>query len=269
MLGKLLKHEFMATGRFMWVIYAAMVALSVGANFSLRYLERGTNQILEALTVLVTVIWALSLVIGMVATIVLMVRQFQKNLLTDEGYLMFTLPGTVHHLVLSKIIVAAVWFMASIAVIILCCVIAVFESSFLRGITEFFRAVADAMTVKFAINGTAVIIELLVLLFLGCASACLQFYSAISIGYGFNNHKALWSVVFYFIQSTVLQVLGIILMVMFANSEIMVSSNVVVRMTEMQAWHLEMLIFCGLELILCAVFYIITVLNLQKRLNLA
>ena len=32
MLTKLLKHEFRATARFMWVIYAAMLVLSLGST---------------------------------------------------------------------------------------------------------------------------------------------------------------------------------------------------------------------------------------------
>ena len=37
MLGKLLKHEFRATARVMWVIYAAMLMLSIGSHFAIRY----------------------------------------------------------------------------------------------------------------------------------------------------------------------------------------------------------------------------------------
>ena len=47
------------------------------------------------------------------------------------------------------------------------------------------------------------------------------------------------------------------------------SMEITIRLTQMQAWHLTMLLYCGLELVLCAVFYIITVMNLKKRLNLA
>ena len=39
MLGKLLKHEFRATARIMWVLYAAMLVLSVGMHFAIRYMQ--------------------------------------------------------------------------------------------------------------------------------------------------------------------------------------------------------------------------------------
>lgn len=265
MLSKLLKHEFMATGRMMWVIYAAMASLSVGANFSIRYLSRGTSKILEALMIALLILWGLSLVIGMVATVVLMVRQFYKNLLTDEGYLMFTLPGTVHQLVLSKIITAAVWTVTSIAVLMLCGLIAAFNSSFFKDLTDLLRMLAEYN----ALNSTVILLEVVVVLFLSCAASCLQFYSAMSIGHGFTNHKILWSVVAYFIQYTVLQILGVIVMVVLVGSAGSSDAAVATQLTPMKMTHLTMLITGGVELLLSAVFYVITVVNLQKRLNLA
>ncbi len=41
-----------------------------------------------------------------VMSVVLMVNRFRSNLLSDEGYVMFSLPVSVHELVWSKIIVS-------------------------------------------------------------------------------------------------------------------------------------------------------------------
>ncbi len=269
MLRKLMKHEFRATGRIMWVIYAAMALLSVFANVAMRLIDT-QNAVMSALSVLVLVLWTLALVFGVVMTFVLMIRQFHKNLLTDEGYLMFTLPGTVHHLVLSKLIVATVWFMVSILVVLLCVLIAVVDNVLLREALNMFREMFRWMTVRNALNGTTVIIEVLVLLFVSIALSCLQFYSAMAVGYGFTGHKGLWSVVNYFGMQIVLQVLGTLLMVAFGDSLISVTeAGVMASLSPMQSWHLSMLGSTALSLALSAVFYIITVVNLQKRLNLS
>ena len=91
MLGKLLKHEFRATARFMWVIYAAMLVLSLGSHFAIRYMDRPeTFSILRILAVAVTFLWVMALIFGAVMTLVMMVQRFYKNYLTDEGYLMFS-----------------------------------------------------------------------------------------------------------------------------------------------------------------------------------
>ena len=272
MLSKLLKHEFQATGRFMWVIYAAMLALSVGANVSFRLMDLDhSNRILNAIAVLLMIAWVLALVIGGVMIIVLLIQRFYKNLLTDEGYLMFTLPATAHQLVLSKLIVAVVWFLVTIVAYALCVFVAVFENLMLRDMVDFFRMVFQHMTARYALNGTAIIVEVLVLLFVGIASSCLQFYSAMAIGYGFTNHKALWSVVFYFLMQFILQVISTVVLVAtdFLAPVQTVVAGVTRNLTGMQIWHLGMLSTIAVMLVISVVFYIITVLNLQKRLNLA
>ena len=270
MLSKLIKHEFKATSRFMWVIYVAMLALSVGANVSIRLLDRGTtSRVLAGIAVTLMVVWVLALIIGMTLTIVLLVKQFHKNLLTDEGYLMFTLPASVHHLVLSKLITAVVWMMVTVVVLLLSVMVAVFENAMLRDFVDFMRNLFDAMTVRYALNGTVIVLEILAALFVGIACSCLQFYSAMAIGYGFNSHKALWSVVVYFGISFVIQLISTVVLAAtdFLSPVVTVVDGM--HLTAMKLWHLTMLSSIGVSLVLCAVFYIITVVNLQKRLNLS
>lgn len=266
MLRKLIKHEFRATGRFMWVIYLAMLVLSVAANVSMRMLDRTDNRILNGIMIFVLVAWVLALVIGGVMITVLLIQRFYKNLLTDEGYLMFTLPATAHHLVLSKLIVAVVWFVVTILAYVLCVFLAVVDNAVLRNMMEILRTMYESFSAHYAINGVAVVLEVLLLLVVSTAASCLQFYSAMSIGYGFTNHKGLWSVVSYFIISFALQIISTVAM---AGTDLLDLGEGIMDLTAMQTWHLTMLGATGVMLVLGAVFYIITVLNLQKRLNLS
>ncbi|MDD6023264.1 MAG: hypothetical protein PUC06_03345 [Oscillospiraceae bacterium] len=267
MLRKLLKHEFRATGRFMWVIYLAMLVLSVAANVSMRMLDRTDNSILNGIMVMVLVAWVLTLIIGGVMITVLLIQRFYKNLLTDEGYLMFTLPTTVHHLVLSKLIVTVVWFLVTMVAYVLCVFLAVVSNEMVRDILDVVRSAFAYFSLKYAMNGVAIVLEVLLLLVVSTAVSCLQFYGAMSIGYGFTNHKGLWSVASYFVFGFVLQILAVI--VTAATSILTVPAGFPVSLTAMQTWHLAMLGSTGAMLVLGAVFYIITVLNLQKRLNLS
>ena len=267
MLGKLLKHEFIATARVMWVIYAAMAGLSVFANLSIRGLSRQEpHGVILGLMYLSVILWVMSLVIGFVAVVVLLIKRFHKNLLTDEGYLMFTLPSTVHHLVLSKLIVAAVWIMVTFAADALCVGIGFFRLDIIKEVLEGVEEIMESLTVSFALNGTAMAIELLLLAFVGCALSCLQFYSAMSIGYGFSGHKALWSVVFYFIQVTVLQIISTVIVASLPQTFLHMAAEFVDNMTGV---HVSLLGSCLMELILAAVFYFLTVWNLKHRLNLS
>ncbi len=268
MLRKLLKHELIATGRMMWVIYVAMAALSVAANLSMRVMSLSIADFLlvRILLTLVLVAWGFSLVLGVLATLVLMVRRFYSNLLTDQGYLMFTLPTTPHQLVLSKLIVAALWLLLSIFMVVLCLVIAFLSGGFLQEAGEILGGIFQTLTARYALNGVAIVLELLILAFVASAANILQFYSAMSLGYGFTNHKALWSVVMYFLQSFALRVISTVLLVTPLNALSLPDGGF--PLTTMQSVHLTMLSLLGLELVFCAIFYILTVVNLQKRLNL-
>ena len=267
MLKKLLKHEFIATGRLMWVVYAAMALLSVAANVAIRVMTLHSVShllLVRLLLILIIVSWVLSLVLGLVGTLVLMIRRFHNNLLTDQGYLMFTLPVSTHALVLSKLIVSAVWMLLSILMVGLCLLIAFLSGGLIHELGEMLQVSFLCVTKTYALNGAVLVLELLLLTYVGAAASMLQFYSAMSLGYGFTNHKALWSVVMYFVQSFVIQLLSLVLM-----STPLERSLLIPTLPSSQIIHLFLLSTLALELVLCGVFYLLTVVNLKKRLNLA
>lgn len=266
MFGKLLKHEFRATGRFMWILYVAMLVLSLGSHFSMLYLDTENGPVvLSILAVVVTVLWVLSLIFGIAMTVILMVNRFHKNLLTDEGYLMFTLPTGVHSLIFSKLIVAVVWALATILVMILGVALAVMDSSILQELGDTFGLMFQYMDAELGLNLAAMAAELILLGVLALASAMLQFYAAMAIGYGFNGHKLLLSVVFYFVISIAFQVIGSLAMTLGGDSSLMMTMEI----ESMTGWHLVMLGALGSQLLSGAVLYFLTAWNLKKRLNLS
>ncbi len=271
MLGKLLKHEFHATGRVMWVIYVAMLGLSVVANVAFRLLDNPaiTFALIRAMLKLAIATWVLSLIIGGVATVVLMVKRFHKNLLTDEGYLMFTLPANVHQLVFAKLIAAAVWLLATVAVIALSVLIGAAGEAFDIRLTLSLLFNND-LTALETLSVVTIILELILMALLSCAGSCLQFYSAMSIGHGFASHKVLWSVVFYFVQCFVLQVLSVAVIVPLAiyGETVTTLPLWLESMAPLAIWHLSVLVLCLIQVIIGGVFYFLTVINLRKRLNL-
>jgi hypothetical protein len=89
-----------------------------------------------------------------------------------------------------------------------------------------------------------------------------------SIGYGFVNHKTLWSVVSFFGIQIILQFLGSFLLVGVTDSGLL-NWVITIDISSMEQWHLSMLGAGLSELIFGLIFYCITVWNLKKRLNLA
>ena len=201
MLKKLMKHEFRATLRVMAPVYLLLLATSVGARFSISGLLETDSGLLDLLGGLLVVAFAVTMAAVCLLTAFLMVYRFYQNLLRDEGYVMMTLPVSVHQQVWAKLLVSLVWFLATAAVVALGGLILVFRidlvESFWAGMQELLRALFINANIP-AINAWLFYLEIFVLMIAGCLQVCLQFYSAMAIGHSFSNHKILWSIASYF-----------------------------------------------------------------------
>ena len=102
MLGKLIKYEYKSTARTFFPIYIALLLVAV-IN---RVFRMGDIDMAWGISTLALV--GLFIALG-VLTIIVIVQRFNKNLLGDEGYLMFTLPVNSEQLILSKLVISIVW----------------------------------------------------------------------------------------------------------------------------------------------------------------
>lgn len=105
MLSKLLKYEFRDTARVIPFFYLIVLTLTVMV-FTSKQLEIGWF-IVTSSTLLI--IFGIATV---VITFVLIVLRFYRNLYSNEGYLMFTLPVKPVLLLASKVIVSYIWIIA-------------------------------------------------------------------------------------------------------------------------------------------------------------
>lgn len=221
MLGKLIKHEFRATGRLMVPLFGALLLLAVFVRVSDLILSRADAPVFfEALNSLLLVVYVLAILGVTVFATILMVKRFHQNFLTDEGYLMFTLPVSVHSLLWSKLITAALFFIFTFLADALAVVIVVWRGGMAA---ELFSSIADSLRALdsfYMANGVALALEVLALLLVGLLVTCLLFYAPMSIGYSFANHKGLLSVVFYFVIQAVLQIFGVVMLAGFSNDAV-------------------------------------------------
>ncbi|OON95475.1 MAG: hypothetical protein ATN36_08235 [Epulopiscium sp. Nele67-Bin005] len=114
MLGKLLKYEIKATARNFLPIYALILSIAfvqglIGFDITAIFQFTLVKQLL------VFAFGALYIAL-FVTTIIVVIQRFNKNLLGDEGYLMFTLPVSLRDIILSKLIVAWFWIISSYVV---------------------------------------------------------------------------------------------------------------------------------------------------------
>lgn len=269
MLRKLIKHEFRATARIMGPLYLVLLVTALGANLSTRGILETPYPVLNILGALLVMAFVVAIMAVCVVSFLLMIQRFYKNLLRDEGYLMFTLPASVHQQVWSKLIVSSVWFIVTGVVVILSFIVMTLNVGFLEALVHFTKRIVEDITAYYAINGTVFLLELLVLAFVGCIGFCLQFYAALAIGHSFSNHKFAWSVAFFFILQFASQLVGSLLLLSldapFINRLL---GSLDFRVSGMAAVHMGMGILIAACLVYAAVFYVITTYFLKNRLNL-
>ena len=271
MVGKLLKHEFRATGRSMLLVYLALAATAVLANLSIRLMNVTDNAFLNILFGLIIA----AFVIGMVAAaVVMMIDRFYRSLLKSQGYLMHTLPVTVHGHIWSKLIVSLVWFAATFVLVWLLIV----STALIQSGTDLGAMLKDLPTWRefceaFRSSGASVggvallMLEVLGGMILACLTLCLHFYAAMALGHMFSKNQILLSIVFFIAISILFNIAGTGLGVLvIRNENIFLAPTFAETVTLMNGFLGQMLL---VQLIQGAVLYAAAFLPLRYRLNLA
>ena len=261
MLRKLLKHEFRATARIMLPLYLVLLVTAGGANFTTRGLLSTQYKLLDVLGALLVMAFVVAIMGVCVMSMVVMVQRFYKNLLGDEGYVMMTLPVSVHQQIWAKIIVSTVWFAATLFMVMLACLVMAYDVGL---VSQFFQALFDLfhqLTAYYALNGAALAVEFLAM--------CLQFYAALAVGHSRPNHKMAWSVGCFFLFQFIMQML-VSALVIFADAtglDFFLSAQII-HLEGMAAMHAAMLVMIVSVALYGAGFYMVTTYFLKKHLNL-
>ena len=277
MLGKLLKHEFRATGRVMLPAMGAVLALALLGNLSMRLIQSSSSGFLAVLLGLVIAAFIIGMIALCILTMVIMVLRFYRNLLGHEGYLMHTLPVSVHELVWSKLIVSLVWFLAAGLLVTLLILITVLAQSgtdlgqMLRGFPSVseLRAFLEEAGFRHPELRSLWLIAVggFLAALIGYLGTCLHFYAAMALGQMGSGNKVLLSVLFYIVLSMALSVLangaafGLVSNLgQLAEPETLADSLALAQ----KAVGLGLL----MSVLQAALLYLATVLPLQKKLNL-
>lgn len=128
MLGKLLKYDIKAVGKYWWIAAVTMLgcfgiggtALSSLIWTFVSILEKGPDGIEMLILIglyILTIFSIIGVSICIVAVEVLIFIRYFKHLFTDEGYLTFTLPVSRKKIFLSKVLSALLWFFLNSVVI--------------------------------------------------------------------------------------------------------------------------------------------------------
>ena len=197
MLSKLIRYEWKAVARVCIPMYGGLILAAMLTHFLLGNLERFSSTLYDIITMAMSTLCFGLFMAAFVLTLIIQIQRFSKNLLGDEGYLMFTLPVSTAELICSKLIVSVVWFLGALAVDALGLLVTGRFGSYQN-------AVRFQVTYTFGMPMTGaqsagLIIEFVAFLLLCSVALCLMTYAAMAIGQSFKKNKGLMSVVFFFV----------------------------------------------------------------------
>lgn len=267
MLGKLTKYEFKATCRFFLPLYGALLLLAAMARLSQWIITYNEIGLLQYFSNIFTLVYVLVVVAIFALTLIVMIQRFYKNLLGDEGYLMFTLPVKSWQLITSKLLTSLVWMVGSVLVLFASFFILIdVEMPTFREFWQSFIQANQAMLREIHTPLWLLMLEVLAVMAAGSAASVLMIYVSIALGHTFTQrHRLLASVAAYVIVSIVLQTAGTLLFTFLLNVPFM---NWLLSLTAGSVLQLGLGVTFAISAVTGAVFFAITQLLLQRYLNL-
>ena len=281
MLGKLIKNEFKAVNRLMIPLHLGLIAVTIIGRFYVqltifsnpaRTLIMSENIWFAILngTLIAFYIMAL-LAVFLITAIYLEILRFRKNLFTDEGYLMHTLPVTAAEHIWSKLIVCVIWTIID-SVLVPLSVFGLFVNmELLRDLPEGLSVLFSSFPEAFGVSA-GVGIPLYLLLFLAdSVSGILIIYMCIAVGHSFHSHKILSSVGIYVGITTISSIAGMIFsgitgMISMGSMSLVTASEVTFSspMTFWMSWTFNM-VYC---IVMGIASFLLTNYFMKKKLNL-
>lgn len=270
MLGKLLKYEWKSMRKLLSLIYLAVLVLALCVGISLRksILVEVSNGSLIFLAIYMILITAMAVV-----TLIVILERFYRSLISQEGYLMHTLPVSPCQHILSKLIMAVIWVAIAAAVILLSVVL-------IGGVSGIFSelAVRDALICVVretkAELGTAYISVMMICTFVQLLRMIVQFYLAMAIGGAMLKNKVLWSFVSYVVLVVLVSVVDSLFGITMLSKTVGTADGLISLVLDGSDYMVDAgfnALFGGqiiIDLILLIVFFILTNYFLKKRLNL-
>jgi len=266
MLGKLLKYELKATGRTLLPIYAALLISAAVTKFISLFSGSGDN-----IPTFISAFLYILILVGMfVMTFVVMIQRFNRNLLSDEGYLMFTLPVETWKHIVSKLLIAIFWNVASFVVTFASIIVMTYDEIFVEGLWPQIARGLTELALVLGPDSCLVILEII----LG-SIACMVFgtliiYASIALGHLSNRHRTMASLGAFLGLTAFAQILFACL-TLIPNVRVLQHYMDTLQeslQTSIALFHYVMWFTIGFFAFLSVGYFLITNHILSKRLNL-
>lgn len=242
MFWNLVRYEFKNVNKWYLALYGVVLALSalIGVQASsLKSIDTPDQQMI--MLVFLALVFGGLIITLSISTLILIIRRFKGSVYDRQGYLTLTLPVSEHQIILSKLLGAFIWSLASSLVFIL----SIYIILVLTG-ANFLDIFSLEYLFKFYMDSFWLSVISFVL---STVAGILCIYLAISIGQLFNEYRTALAVLAYIVIQTILGFVGL-------NLRIDIDYN----------WMISFEIVK--DLILSAAFYLGTYYILKNKVNL-
>lgn len=267
MLKKLLKYDFHASTKIFTILYSIVILLSIIAKIVISIIPEGRFS--TSLMIVLVPTYILFIIGLIVASQIFLIVRFYKNLFTDEGYLIHTLPVKPWQLITSKLITSVVLCFAGLIIVCLCGLLLISGDIF----TTFVQALPEVIAEIENFIGIPIIPAVLLftlLMIIGEINGYLLFFAAIAFGQVLiPKHKILGAFAAYMIFYMALQTVTFIPTFAYTFSQMpMLLSAADEMIFVTRFYHFTYFLSIGLCIISSIVFFFITNLIMKKKLNL-
>lgn len=275
MLRKLIRYDMKSLNRFLPLLHLFMLLASVMIRFFVtgRISPQVSDSQADFILVLLFVLYFTSVTALTTGTYLLAGIRFYKNMFTDEGYLTKTLPITNGTHLLSKTIAGSIWAVVDMILIYLSVYIVVwtpYVQSLVSSNKEDIRA-EFGLTGEYAdLSLSTALAVLLLFSCFGAVSSIVMIYASVALGQLFSSHRVLGAVVSYFVISTVISVLSLVVMALFGHeTRLIVTASSLEMDFNLISYMIEVMkITAVLMTGISAVLYIMTYYIMNKKINL-
>lgn len=271
MLSKLIGYEWKATRRIYLPAFLAIAVLSVLNAITLTLYDSGKGFGTPGMILLMLYIFAMFAI--WVLAFGYMIVRFNRNLLGDEGYLMFTLPAKPSELIASKAIMSTIWMIltAFVCAVSLFLIVTPLMIAGNGGWIYFWRNLQltnawNELVNVMGFNLVTIPLELLVLGVIGTFASCLHFYSCLSLGALANRHRLAWAFGAYVAFGVVQNILSAL--VMYILDRLSFLDNFAYSLTPNGQVNAVLILFIVWYIIWAIINFAITNYVLSRHLNL-
>lgn len=261
MLGKLIKHEFKAVSKILGILHIALLITTIMGIFAINLSKNNTFEYINKVTL---VLYILILMAVAVAVLIYFIVRFYRNLFTDEGYLMNTLPVKSYELILSKLIVSIIWTLINAVCTAFSSLILIVSQISLSDLYKGLNQIVSELTRETGIEMISFFSLIVIGGLISIFYMLLMFYTSIALGQTMRNHKILFSMGAYVVLYVFSQIISVLGLLPFGFTAILEPDNFDYN----TIFTPVMLLSYFVSIFLAIVYFAITNYVLHKKLNL-